>query len=287
MTLRVVIVDDEAVARSRLRRLLAEHRDVVIAGEAADGRAAVDVILTHRPDLVFLDIRMPELDGFEVLAALGADEVPAVVFVTAFSAHATKAFDVNALDYLMKPYEPERLAETLHRARDRRLADDLGGRRILDAVEALAREQRALRQAVSSSPGEVAAVAADSPASTPPAGPARRFPDRILVSRRGHGVFVTLADVDYIDSAGNYVRLHVGAEEHRLRMRLSDAEEQLDPSRFVRIHRTVIVNVDRVAEIQPWFSGDAVVILRGGAKLRLSRHYRALVESRFGLVDGA
>jgi two-component system LytT family response regulator len=275
MTLRVIIADDEAVARSRLRRLLAAHSDVTIAAEAADGRSAVDAILTHRPDVVFLDIRMPELDGFEVLAELGAGETPAIVFVTAFSDHAAKAFDVNALDYLLKPYDPDRLSETLDRARERRRSGD-GGRRLLAAVEEIAREQRALRRAVSSN---------DSGASrhSTPALAARRLPERILVSRRGHGVFVTLQDVDYIESSGNYVRLHVGAEEHRLRVRLSDIEQQLDPSRFARIHRTVIVNVGRVAEIQPWFSGDAVVILGDGTKLRLSRHYRGAIESTFAL----
>lgn len=276
MTLRVVIADDEAVARSRLRRLLAAHGDLTIAAEAADGRSAVDAILTQRPDIVFLDIRMPELDGFEVLAELAAGETPAIVFVTAFSDHAAKAFDVNALDYLLKPYDPERLAETLDRARERRRAGD-GSRQLLAAVEEIAKEQRALRRVVSSG------ISLPAPGSTDVPAHARRLPERILVSRRGHGVFVTLEDVHYIESAGNYVRLHVGAEEHRLRIRLSDMEQQLDSSRFARIHRTVIVNVGQVAEIQPWFSGDAVVILRDGTKLRLSRHYRGAIEQTFAL----
>jgi two-component system LytT family response regulator len=275
MSLRVVIVDDEAVARSRLRRLLAAHDDVTIAAEAADGRSAVDAIVRHRPDVVFLDIRMPELDGFEVLEELAAGEKPAIVFVTAFSDHAARAFDVSALDYLLKPYDPDRLAETLARARDRRRTGDDGGRRLLVAVEEIAKEQRALRRAVASA-GEVKPGASLETS-------ARRLPERILVQRRGHGVFVSLDDVDFIESAGNYVRLHVGTEEHRLRVRLSDIEQQLDPMRFARIHRTVIVNVARVAEIQPWFSGDAVVILRDATKLRLSRHYRGGIESRFAL----
>jgi two-component system LytT family response regulator len=276
MTLRVVIADDEAVARSRLRRLLGAHSDVTVAAEAADGRSAVDAIVTQRPDVVFLDIRMPELDGFEVLAELAAGETPAIVFVTAFSDHAAKAFDVNALDYLLKPYDPERLAETLDRARQRRRSGD-GGRQLLAAVEEIAREQRALRKAVSSGTSAPAPDAMNAAV--------RRLPERILVSRRGHGVFVTLQDVDYIESSGNYVRLHVGAAEHRLRIRLADMEQQLDPSRFARIHRTVIVNVGRVAEIQPWFSGDAVVILRDGTKLRLSRHYRGAIESTFAFAS--
>lgn len=285
MTLRIVIVDDEAVARSRLRRLLAAHADVVIVAEAADGRSAVDAIVTHRPDVIFLDIRMPELDGFEVLETLGPTEIPSIVFVTAFSDHAPRAFDVRALDYLLKPFDPERLADTLGRARDRSKAGESEGRRILAAVEELAREQRALRQVVASTAGTATAgPVTAAPASRTPNG--KPFPERILVSRRGHGVFVALTDVDYVESAGNYVRLHVGPQEHRLRMKLGDAELQLDPARFVRVHRTVIVNIDRIAEIQPWFSGDAVIILRNGTKLRLSRHYRGAVESTFGLRDG-
>ena len=277
MTVRVIIVDDEAVARSRLRRLLATHTDVTIAAEAADGRSAVDAIITHKPDVVFLDIRMPELDGFEVLVELAPGEVPAIVFVTAFSDHAAKAFDANALDYLLKPYDPERLAESLRRARDRHRAGGEDGRRILAAVEEIAREQRALRRDVSA----CVDVAVGGGAAAVP----RRYPERILVTKRGHGVFVSARDIDYVESAGNYVRLHVGPDEHRLRIRLSDMEQQLDPSRFARIHRTVIVNVASVAEIQPWFSGDAVVILRDGNKLRLSRHYRGAIESTFGLTS--
>ncbi len=280
MTLRTIIVDDEAVARSRLRRLLAAHSDVAIVAEAADGRAAVDAIVTHKPDLVFLDIRMPELDGFEVIAELAPDEVPVVVFVTAFSDHAARAFDMNALDYLLKPYDPERLAESLNRARDRLRSARDDGRRILAAVEELAREQRALRLAVSSIPE--AGVPANGATH-----PARRFPERLLVSKRGHGVFVSTHAITYVESAGNYVRIHAGSEEHRLRIRLSDIEQQLDPSRFARIHRTIIVNTNAVAEIQPWFSGDAVVILKDGRRLRLSRHYRGAIEATFGLSRGA
>jgi len=275
MSLRVIIADDEAVARSRLRRLLAVHPDVAIAAEAADGRSAVDAIVRHRPDVVFLDIRMPELDGFEVLEELAPDETPAVVFVTAFSDHAARAFDVNAFDYLLKPYDAERLASTLDRVRDRRRSGTDSGRQLIAALHELAREQRELRRTVSLGSAE---RSREVPNAAPPP---RRLPERILVSRRGHGVFVSLDDVDYVESAGNYVRLHAGSTQHRLRLRLGDMEDQLDPSRFVRIHRTVIVNVTRVAEIQPWFAGDAIVILRDGTKLRLSRSYRSGLMDRF------
>ena len=277
--LRAVIVDDDAGARSGLRRLLAAHADVTILAEAADGRSAVDVIATHKPDIVFLDIRMPELDGFEVVAELAPDEVPAIVFVTAFSDHAARAFDTNALDYLLKPYDPERLAESLNRARDRIRSARDDGRRILAAVEELAREQRALRRAVEAR-GDVGVPAHGT------TNPTRRYPDRLLVSKRGHGVFVATHTITHVESAGNYVRIHAGTEEHRLRIRLSDIEQQLDPSRFARIHRTILVNTSAVAEIQPWFSGDAVVILKDGTRLRLSRHYRGAIESAFGLARG-
>ena len=202
-----------------------------------------------------------------------------IVFVTAFSDHAAKAFDLNALDYLLKPSDPERLAESLNRARDRLRSARDDGRRILAAVEELAREQRALRLAVSSLPD--GGLGANGVAKS-----ARRYPDRLLVSKRGHGVFVSAHTISYIESAGNYVRIHAGADEHRLRVRLSDIEQQLDPARFARIHRTIIVNTNAVAEIQPWFSGDAVVILRDGTRLRLSRHYRGSIEATFGLARG-
>lgn len=283
MTLRAVIVDDEAVARSRLRRLLAAHPDVTIVAEAAEGRAAVDAIVAQRPDIVFLDIRMPELDGFEVVAELAPDEMPAIVFVTAFSDHAARAFDTNALDYLLKPYDPDRLAESLDRARDRLSRTD--GRRILAALDELTREQRALREAVASR-GDGTLPTVHPAKSGPSGGSARRYPERLLVSKRGHGVFVATNTITYVESAGNYVRIHVGPDEHRLRIRLSDIEQQLDPSRFARIHRTIIVNVGAVAEIQPWFSGDAVVILKDGTRLRLSRHYRGAIEATFGLARG-
>jgi two-component system LytT family response regulator len=275
MTIRVMIVDDEAVARSRLRRLLAAHSDVTIAAEAADGRSALDAIIAHRPDLVFLDVRMPELDGFEVLAELSPHELPAIVFVTAFSDHAPKAFDVGALDYLLKPYDPERLAQTLTRVRERRREGGTDeSKHLVEAIETLTREQRALRSALGARTAPAVATPGDS----------ERLQERILVTRRGHGVFVTLADVDYVESAGNYIKLHVGTDSHRLRVRLTDMEQRLDPMRFARIHRTVIVNITRIAEIQPWFSGDAIVMLTNGTKLRLSRHYRSAIEAMFGLA---
>ena len=304
MTLTTLIVDDETVARNRLKRMLADVADVQVIAEAADGRSAVDAILRHRPNLVFLDIQMPELDGFGVLAALRDDEVPDFVFVTAYDEYALRAFEVNALDYLLKPYEPERLAMTLERARDRFVArggngggkggeeghegDVASRRQLLNVVEQLVREHRALRESLMrGAPGGgsmesmEASIASANGVAAPPA--PRRLGDRMLVKSRGRTFFVRLADIDYVESAANYVRLHVGTEVHQVRMKISDLADQLDPTAFARIHRTTIVNLNRVVEIQPWFSGDAVVILRDGTKLRLSRIHRSALESRFAL----
>jgi two-component system LytT family response regulator len=263
--LSVLIADDEAVARARLRRLFAQSPDVAVVAECADGREAVAAVERLRPDVVFLDIRMPELDGFGVVDALagegagGGHQAPHVVFVTAYDAHAVRAFEVNAVDYLLKPVDAERLRATLDRVRRR---DAAGGR-------APAPDQRRLLALLEE-------LVAARPASA-------RLGERLLVRGEGRMYFVRLSDVDYLESAGNYVTLHAGEARHQVRERIGELARRLDPRRFVRIHRTAIVNVDRVREIQPWFSGDAVVILHSGRKLRLSRMYRAALEETFGL----
>ena len=268
--LSVLIADDEAVARARLRRLLASWPDVAVVGECADGRAAVDAVERLRPDLVFLDILMPELDGFGVVDELAGHEAPHVVFVTAYDAHAVRAFEVNALDYLLKPVDADRLRASLDRARRRTAGanapDDRG--RLLALFEELASGRRGDAVAVD------ATAAEDAPS---------RLGERLLVRGEGRMFFVRLSEVDYLESAGNYVTLHVGEVRHQVRERIGELARRLDPRRFARIHRTAIVNVDRVREIQPWFSGDAVVILHSGRKLRLSRTYRAALEETFGL----
>ena len=273
----VLIADDEAVARARLRRLLASWPDVAVVGECADGRAAVDAVERLRPDLVFLDIMMPELDGFGVVDELAGHEAPHVVFVTAYDAHAVRAFEVNAVDYLLKPVDADRLRASLDRVADRgRQRDGRGSapderRRLLALFEELAAERRA-----------DAPPAAGDPRATASAPPAR-LGERLLVRGEGRMYFVRLSEIDYLESAGNYVTLHVGEARHQVRERIGELARRLDPRRFARIHRTAIVNVDRVREIQPWFSGDAVVILHSGRRLRLSRMYRAALEETFGL----
>ena len=244
MNLRVLVVDDEPLARERMLRLLAGARDVEVVGECGDGHAAVAAIREGAPDLVFLDVQMPELDGFAVLESVGRDVVPGVVFMGP-PGDAPRAFEVDAVDYLLKPYASERFQRALERARAR---ISLGA-----AAGSAAWPARAATPA-------------------PPAG--ESWVERIMVKADDRTQFVRVADIDRIESAGNYARLHVGRTTHLIRETLCALEGRLDPSRFGRIHRRVIVNLARVREIQPWFGGDQIVILADGLRLRLSRSYR-------------
>ena len=256
--LRVVIADDEPLARQRVRRLLRRETDVQVVGECADGAETVAALLRESPDLLFLDVQMPELDGFAVLRALPEDVLPLTVFVTAFDQYALRAFEARALDYLLKPFTEARFHAAFGRARDA-LGQGGTGERV--ALLALVEQLR----------GEVRGLG---PAGGPPA------PDRLLVKEEGRVLVVPLGQVDYLEASRNHVRVHAGRTVHVLRETLSSLEARLDPGRFARIHRSVLVNLDRVAEIQPWFSGDAMVLLHGGAKLRLSRSYRQALEER-------
>ena len=261
MSLSVLIADDEAAARARLRRFMADEPDVQIVSECEDGRSAVAAVLKHRPDLVFLDVRMPELNGFQVLDSLPREAVPHFVFVTAFKDYALDAFAVDALDYLLKPFDATRFKATLQRARER-IATRGDRRPLLEAIRQLGKLRADLQAAVSraATNGE----STDAPAML----------DRITVKSDGRVMFVKAADVDFIESAANYVKVHVGAQSYAVREKISALADRLDRRQFARIHRTTIVNVDRIREVQPWFSGDAIVILRDGQKLRLSRMYR-------------
>lgn len=260
MTLRTVIVDDEPLARERIRSLLKRHRDVEIAAECADGQAAVAAIARVAPELVFLDVQMPRMDGFEVLRAIlprqwngarvkpgaesAAPPAPAIIFVTAYDQYALRAFDANALDYLLKPFDRERFDRALARARHQIESEKRG--HLSARLEALV---RALE-------------------------PAPRFLDRLVVRNAGRVVFLKADEMDWIEASGNYAGLHCGAETHWIRETMATLESKLDPARFVRIHRSAIVNLDRVKEIQPSFHGDGIVLLRGGKRLPLSRNYR-------------
>jgi two-component system LytT family response regulator len=261
--MRALIVDDEALARQRVRRLLGAAPDVEIVGECASGEEALEAIRAQRPDVVFLDVQMPALDGFGVVSRLDPGTAPMVVFVTAFDQHAVRAFEASALDYLLKPVDPARLRAALDRVRARRELDT--------AAERWAR----LVAAVGAAPEAPAPAPAALSRATPRPS---RWLERVLVREQERMFFVRAADIDWIEAYGNYARLHVGPRVHLVRCTMRALEGELDPTRFARIHRSTIVNLDRVCEMQPWFSGDYAVILSDGTRLRLSRWYRDRVE---------
>ena len=272
-SVRVLIVDDEALARQRVRRLLQNEADVQIVGEAETGRGAVEMIRTLRPDLVCLDVQMPELDGFGVLRELEGDLVPMVLFVTAYDEHAQRAFDVHAVDYVLKPVDEERFRAAFDRARKQR-AHAVAAERLGELLETV----RRLADGTASTGEPRTDVAATNGATG-----SGNFASRILVKHDGRMFFVKTTEIDWIEADRNYVRLHVGPVAHTIRERISHLEETLDPRLFARIHRSTIVNLNRVREMQQWFSGDYVVILEDGTKLRLSRHYRDRVEKQVGV----
>ncbi len=251
---KVMLVDDEPLARGKLRRLLADEEDIEIVGEAGSAEEAQEKLGELRPDLLFLDIQMPGQDGFALLESLPPDQLPAVVFVTAYDEHAVRAFEVSALDYLLKPFDRERLELALERAR-----------------EALARREgvgldEQLRSMLQELRGE------------------QPFLDRFVVRSVGRIVFVRAADVDWIEAAGNYVRLRIGKESHLLRETMSSLETRLDPKVFARIHRSTMVNIDRIRELNHIFHGDYSVLLKDGTRLTLSRGYREQFERIVGGV---
>jgi two-component system LytT family response regulator len=249
---RVLIVDDEPLARERLRTLLADEAGIEVVGEASDGRAAVDAIQTLSPDLVFLDVQLPGSTGFDVIESLGAGRMPFVIFVTAYDRYALRAFDVHALDYLLKPFDRDRFRQSIARVRqqlEHRTGGDLE-RRLIALVEDLK--------------------------------PAHARVDRFVVKSGGRVFFVRNDEIDWIEAAGNYVKLHVGADSHLFRETMNAVEARLDPDLFFRIHRSHIVNIERIRELQPWFNGEYVVFLKNGTRLTLSRGYREKLQDRVG-----
>ncbi len=242
MTRRALIVDDEALARQRIRQLLADEADFDVIGEAGNGLEAVTLIESLRPDLVFLDIQMPLLDGFGVIEAIGAEQMPATLFCTAYDAHAVKAFEVHAVDYLLKPFDRDRFKRALAWVRERSAKP----RKEPDGFKALLSELES---------GQVR-------------------PDRFLVKTGERWLMVKCAEIQWIDAEGNYVRLHVEGTTHMLRHTMAEVLARLDPAQFKRIHRSTIVNLDFVRDLQPWTGGDMTVFLRDGTRLTLSRTYR-------------
>ncbi len=248
MTIRTLIVDDEPVARRRLVRLLGKHPDIELVGECSGGANAIERIRADRPDLLFLDVQMPDIDGFGVLDALSDIDLPAVVFVTAYDEYALRAFEAHAIDYLLKPYDEPRFLQALARAK----------------TWVAAREQGSTEQRLRRMLQDLMAKSATA-----------RAPQRLALRVNGAIRVIPAADIDWLEADGNYVRVRIGRTSHLVRNTLTAFEQQLDPRRFVRIHRRFIVNLDRIAEVQPAVAGDAIILLRDGAKLRLSRSYRA------------
>lgn len=251
----VLVADDEPLARRRLTRLLRAETGVQVVAECKGGRAAVEQIRALAPDLVFLDIQMPDLDGFGVIAEVGIEAMPSVVFVTAFNEYAVRAFEVEAVDYLLKPYDAERFRAALERARARW---ELARSQPYPGEEGL---RRLLSEVIEREGAE-------------PARKAASYFDRVAVKKNGATRIIPIADVNWFETDGNYIRVHVDQGSYLIRNTATRLQEELDPDRFVRIHRRYLVNLDRVVGLEPWFGGDAVVVMRDGTKLRLSRHFR-------------
>jgi len=241
---RALIVDDEPPARRKIRRFLDKDADVVVVGEAGNGERAIRAIRELEPDLVFLDLQMPKVDGFGVLESLKKGSMPEIVFVTAHDDYALRAFEVAALDYLLKPFDAERFAKALERAKER-LRGDAGAGLDRRLQELLAQVER-----------------------RPPK------TGRLLVKTRDRAVLVNTVDVAWIQAAGNYIELHVGDRTYLMRETLHGMSQQLDPDTFLRVHRSFLVNADHIREIQPWSHGDHLIVMRDGTKVRLSRRYR-------------
>lgn len=242
--IRAIIVDDEPLAREGVRLHLEEEPDVEVVGEAGTGEAALELIESMHPDLLFLDVQMPGLDGFAVLDAIGPAHMPVTIFTTAYDEFALRAFDAHAIDYVLKPYDPQRFHKAVERARTQ-----LNGRRkaqMDDRLESLLDELRSRTQ----------------------------YLDRIVVRSGGRIVILRVAEIDWIEAASNYVRLHAGGREYLLRETMTALEGKLDPADFVRIHRSTIVRVEKIRELEPLFQGDYIVILDDNTRLTSSRGYR-------------
>lgn len=252
--LRTLIVDDEPLAREWLRRLLGQHEDVQVAAECAGGAEAIEAIERLDPDLVFLDVQMPQVDGFDVAARIYPAETPMIVFATAYDSFALRAFEASAVDYLLKPVDAERLGRALDRVRRLRAraapeeAPAAGVGRLLEGM---------------SRPGEVR--------------------ERLALRDGNHFVMVRLADVLWVEADNNYVQMHTAAGTYRYRATMSEMESMLDPDAFVRVHRSAIVNVEAVKLIEPWGLGEYLLVLTSGKKLPSSRRYRSVIRKAFGV----
>ncbi len=253
--IRTLIVDDEPLARRGLRAHLAGERDVEVVAECGDGREAVRLIRELEPDLVFLDVQMPELDGFGVLEQAAAGRLPSVIFVTAYDKYALRAFDVHALDYLLKPFDAERFAEALARARTQIEREGLSeiSLRLQSLIDDLRTNQK--------------------------------YAERLVVKAAGRIFFLGAEEIDWVEAADNYVRVHAGRDSHLLRETMNSLEKRLDPALFLRVHRSAIVNVRRIKELHTLFRGEYEIILHDGTRLSTGRGYRDRLQELFGRAD--
>jgi two-component system LytT family response regulator len=254
--IRTVIADDEHLARKKLRLLLDSEPGVQVVAECQDGQQTLAAVQAHKPDLLLIDIRMPDLDGFQVLGKIAPDEMPVVVFTTAYDQFAIRAFEAHALDYLLKPFGGERLHHAIERVRAELLKShnrDLTSR-ILDLIAEKAEPKTESRQ----------------------------IDDRMVIRAGGKVVFLDVKEIDWIEAAANYVKLNVGKESYLLREGIGSISERLDPQRFVRIHRSAIVNVRKIKELQPCDSGEYIAVLKNGKELSCSRGYRTELQRLIG-----
>jgi two-component system LytT family response regulator len=249
--IKVLIVDDEALARRMVRKMLQAHTDFEVVGECENGGEAIAALRSARCDLMFLDVQMPEIDGFAVVGALAAEEMPHVIFVTAYDQYAVRAFQVHALDYLLKPFDQERFDQALERARQQ-IRSEAG--RDFNAFLSFLSQRESQPQPV----------------------------ERLLVKADGRVFFLKTDELEWIEAEGNYVSLHIGDKKYLFREAITTLETQLNPKKFRRISRSTIVNIDSVTEFQPRFRGDYWVVLRGGVKLKLSHRYRTNLDKDFG-----
>jgi two-component system LytT family response regulator len=250
--IRTLIVDDEPLARKRIRTFLSKEKDFEILAECDNGGSAIEAIETHQPDLVFLDVQMPDIDGFDVVSALDPERLPTVIFVTAYDQYAVKAFEVHALDYLLKPFDRDRFRQSLDRVRTQEEGDK--------APDLQHQLDRLIEDVVSK----------------------QRAANRILIKSSGRYIFLNTDEIDWVEAAGNYMRIHTGPETHLMRETVGGMENRLPYPRFVRIHRSTIINIDRIKEMEPTFNGEYSILLHNGQELKLSRKYRGHLEEAIG-----
>jgi two-component system, LytTR family, response regulator len=255
MNFTALIVDDEPLARRSIRKCLKAFPEFAVVGECGDGASAIAAIRDRRPDLLFLDIQLPESDGFQVVAALGKDAMPVTIFVTAYDRYALQAFEAHALDYLLKPFSEERFRDALeHAKRGLQAGKERGpNRQVERLLEQLTKQ--------------------------------KTFAERIPVPAKGRFVFLNVRDLDWVEAEGNYLRLHSNGNSHLLRGNMNEMESKLDPARFMRIHRSTIVNLQRIREVQPWFRGHHRVVMNNGQELKLSRYQKEKLRTLLGRQD--